>query len=174
MLIVPGPAGDDLFREAQREAFHLEVRDSYAVASESEGLRRFLAGEPDTTDYDRRPWAQFMRETTARGVAVRRVRVVSAPHSDYQRWLLSITGSNVAAGEDIRYVPRHLAGDVPPDDWWLFDGELVAYNLVDDDGWPAGMAVTSDPRIAEYCRRVRDRLWSIATPYAEYVGTVPR
>ncbi|MGV9666916.1 DUF6879 family protein [Nocardia niigatensis] len=174
MLIVHGPAGDDLFREAQREAFHLEVRDSYAVASESEGLRRFLAGEPASTDYDQRPWAQFMRETTARGVAVRRVRVVTVPHSDYQRWLLSITGSNVASGEDIRYVPRHVAGDIPPDDWWLFDGQLVAYNLVDGAGRPAGMAVTGDPQIAQYCRGVRDRLWSIATPYVDYVSSSPR
>lgn len=174
MRIVHGPAGDDLFREAQREAFHLEVRDSYAVASESDGLRRYLDGEPDPTDYGQRPWAKFMRETTGRGVAVRRVRIVSVPHSDYQRWLLSITGSNIAAGEDIRYVARHLAGQVPPDDWWLFDGDLVAFNLVNDAGQPAGMAITSDGGIAEYCRSVRDRLWSIATPYADYVGAVSR
>ncbi|MET8874436.1 DUF6879 family protein [Nocardia sp. NPDC004604] len=172
MLLVHGPAADDLFRKCRHEAFHLEVRDTYAVASESEGLRRFLAGEPDPTDYGQRPWAQFMRETVGRGVTVRRVRVVTVPHSDYQRWLLSITVSNVAAGEDIRYVPRHHAGNVPPDDWWLFDDELVAFNLVDRDGRPAGMAVTSDLEIVDRCRGVRDRLWALATPYADYLNSV--
>lgn len=98
-----------------------------------------------------------------------RVRVVTIPHSDYQRWLLSVTPGNIAAGEDIRYVPRQAAGKVPPDDFWLFDGHTVGYNLADREGSPAGVAVTEDPDIAAYCRSVRDRLWKMATPYAEHV-----
>jgi hypothetical protein len=136
-------------------------------------LRRFLNGEPELAEYGERPWVAFMRETVARGVAVRRVRIVTVPHSDYQRWLLSITSSNIAAGEDIRYVPRHLAGDIPPDDWWLFDGARVAFNLVDAEGQPAGLALTEDHRIVEYCIAVRDRLWEIATTYADYVSGKP-
>jgi hypothetical protein len=101
-----------------------------------------------------------------------RVRVVTIPHSDYQRWLLSVTGGNVEAGEDIRYVPRHLAGEVPPDDWWLIDNERVVFNLVDEKGAQAdGLAITTDPRIVEYCQSVKQRLWRSATPYAEYVGS---
>nr|WP_245720390.1 DUF6879 family protein [Nocardia uniformis] len=97
---------------------------------------------------------------------------MTVPHSDYQRWLLSITGSNVAAGEDIRYVQRNAAGAITPDDWWLFDDVRVAFNLVDQDGRPAGMAVTDDPGIAKYCRDVRDRLWQFATPYVDYIAGV--
>ncbi|MCP2315328.1 hypothetical protein APR12_000658 [Nocardia amikacinitolerans] len=157
-----------LFRELERDAFHLEVRDSYAVPNESERLRRFLAGEPPLDT--RTPWQDLMRETTGRGVSVSRVRVVTVPHSDYQRWLLSVTVHNVAAGEDIRYLPRHLAGEVPPDDWWLMDDERVVYNLTDAAGAPAGLGETTDPRIVEYCRSVRQRLWASAIPYAEYAN----
>ncbi|MEU1520852.1 DUF6879 family protein [Nocardia rhamnosiphila] len=160
-----------LFRQAERSAFHLEVRDTYAVPSESEPLRRFLAGEPPTDDeFLSRPWTDLVRETTGRGVTVGRVRVVTVPHSDYQRWLLSVTGSNIDAGEDIRYLPRHLAGTVTPDDFWLFDSHTVGFNLVDHDGKPAGAAVTHDPDIAAHCRSIRDRLWEMATPYTEYVS----
>ncbi|GAB2553614.1 DUF6879 family protein [Nocardia heshunensis] len=81
MLRAHGQSGE-LFRECQFDAFHLEVRDSYAVPSESEGLRRFLNGEPAATDYSSRPWVQLIRETSARGVVVRRVRAVTVPHSD--------------------------------------------------------------------------------------------
>ncbi|WP_416567102.1 DUF6879 family protein [Nocardia testacea] len=40
----------------------------------------------------------------------------------------------------------------------------------DRDGRPAGAAVTKDPGIAAHCRSIRDRLWEMATPYAEYVS----
>ncbi len=171
MLLLRGDSADDPFRACQRSAFHLEVRDSYATPSESEPLRRFLDGEPTPAEYAERPWVTFMRDTVTRGVDVSRVRVVTVPHSDYQRWLLSITAGNVAAGEDIRYVPRHLAGEVPPDDWWLFDEQQVAFNLIDQDGRPAGMAVTTDPGVVAYCLSARQRLWELAVPFADYAGT---
>jgi len=151
-----GDAVDSLWETARDSAFHLEVRDTYAVPSESEPLRRFLAGEP-AEDYGDRPWTRMMREVTGRGVTVRRVRVVTEPLSGYQRWMLSVTGTNVDAGEDIRYLPRHLTSEVPSDDWWLFDDATVAYNLIDADGRPAGLAVTRDHDIAAHCVRVRDR-----------------
>ncbi|MGV9675855.1 DUF6879 family protein [Nocardia sp. NPDC003482] len=174
MQLLRGDAADDPFRECRRSAFHLEVRDAYTTATESEPLRRFLNGEPTPADYAERPWIQFMRETIARGVVVSRIRVVTEPHSDYHRWLLSITASNIAAGEDIRYVPRHRAGDVPLDDWWLFDEREVAFNLVDHAGRPAGMAVTTDPGIVGECLSVQRRLWPSAIPFADYVGASPQ
>ncbi|MEV6767089.1 DUF6879 family protein [Nocardia sp. NPDC051030] len=171
MLRVHGQSGE-LFRECRFDAFHLEVRDTYAVPSESEELRRFLNGEPTTVDYSSRPWIQLMRDTTARGVTVRRVRVITVPHSDYHRWLLSITHSNAEAGEDIRYLPRHLAGEVPTDDWWLYDDARVAFNLIDSGGKPDGMAVTSDDGIVAHCLSTRDRLWQSAIPFVDYVDSV--
>ncbi|QIS21019.1 DUF6879 family protein [Nocardia terpenica] len=159
-----------LFRECRSEAFHLEVRDTYAVPSESESLRRFLNGDPPLPEYGKRPWTELVQETVGRGVIVSRVRVVTVPHSDYQCWLLSITAGNVDAGEDIRYLPRHLAGEVPSDDWWLMDDERVVFNLVDQQLKPAGVAITTDPQMVEYCQRVKQRLWSLATPYVDYVG----
>lgn len=169
-----GDDWDDLFHECRESAYHMEVRDTYAVASESEPLRRFLEGEPPPV-YDKSDWTDLIREMTGRGVAVSRIRVVTVPHSDYQRWLLSVTGENVGAGEDIRYLPRHLVdpADVPADDWWLFDGQRVAFNLVDQAGRPAGVAVTTDPGIAAYCRAVQQRLWPSATPYREYIDEPP-
>lgn len=112
-----------------------------------------------------------MRRLARRGVTVSRVRVITVPHSDYQRWLLSETVDNIEAGEDIRYLPRHLAGEVPTDDFCLFDNRTVAFNLIDREGGPAGAAVTTDPNIANYCLSAKERLWELATPYAEYVVT---
>lgn len=171
MQLLHGNPWPDLFGECKREAFHLEVRDTYAVPQESEPLRKFLDGEPDDfawfTD-----WKQLVQHTTDRGVAVRRVRVVTVPHVDYQRWLLTLTAVNAEAGEDIRYLPRHLvdAGLVPSDDYWLLDEERVFFNLVDANGRAAGAtALTTDARIVEFCRTAKEHLWALATPYADYV-----
>lgn len=130
------------------------------------GYARSSPHEP--APYTFTPWQDLMRETTGRGVSVSRVRVVTEPHSGYQRWLLSVTGYNEDAGEDIRYIPRHLAGEVPSDDWWLMDGARVVYNLTDSTGAPAGLAVTTDPGIVAYCHEVRERLWKFAIPFGEY------
>ncbi|WP_040775718.1 DUF6879 family protein [Nocardia pneumoniae] len=162
----------DLFRSCQQEAFHLEVRDTYAVPNESEPLRRFLDGEPDDNSWFE-PWGQLVRETTGRGVAVTRVRVVTVPHTDYQRWLLALTALNAEAGEDIRYLPRQFvsADQVPSDDFWLLDDARVFFNLVDENGRAVGAtALTTDARIVEYCRNAKQRLWPLATPYTEYVA----
>lgn len=162
------------FRAARKSAYHMELRDEYAVSSESEALRRFLNGEPPP-ECEIIDWLDLIREVTCRGVVVSRVRVVAVPHSGYQRWLLSVTGENVEAGEDIRYLPRHRVdtADLPADDWWLFDDEQVAFNLVDADGRPAGMAVTHDPAIAAYCRSLKERLFPLATPFHKYVRENP-
>ncbi|MBF6176520.1 DUF6879 family protein [Nocardia blacklockiae] len=170
MLLVGGDPWPEWFLGLRRSAFHLEVRDSYSEASEDNRLRAFLAGEPPPEESPV-PWHALMRATTERGVSVTRVRVVTEPLTDYHRWLLSITGRNIASGEDIRYLPRAEAGEVPPDDWWLFDDERVVFNLADSTGSPAGAAVTTDRGIVDYCRGVRDRLWQLATPYKEFTAT---
>lgn len=172
MELRPTNAWAKAFQECRMSAFHLEVRDAYAVPAESEPLRRFLNGEPPIDEGGDDPWDNLMRDIAARGVNVSRIRVVTLPHSDYQRWLLSVTHENIEAGEDIRYLPRHLAGEVPPDDWWLFDDERVAFNLVDSNGRPAGTALTVDPKIVAYCRGIKERLWRSAVPYADYVASV--
>lgn len=160
----------DLFTEARKSAFHMEVRDVYAVPEESEPLRRFLAGESDD-GYDADDWIELITTLAARGVSMSRIRVVTVPHSDYQRWLLSVTGPSVEAGEDIRYIDRGSvnAADVPTDDWWIFDDEKVAFNLVDPEGKPVGPGITTDPGIVKYCRTVKDRLWRSAVPYSQHI-----
>ncbi|WP_373862818.1 DUF6879 family protein [Nocardia amamiensis] len=45
---------------------------------------------------------------------------------------------------------------------------LVAFNLVDANGGPAGVAVTTDPGIVSHCRTVKERLWSLAAPFTEF------
>jgi hypothetical protein len=158
-----------IFRRSQR-AFHLELKDSYNVAHEDEPFRKWLVGEPDSYEW-RRDWLTFIGEVTAAGTAVRRVRVATAPHTDYFRWEIALTPQNIAAGEDVRYVPRHLTDGMalPGDDCWLFDDNELVLSIFTPDGRAGAFVHDTDrQKIAQY-RAARDRIWAIAIPYREYV-----
>ena len=88
-----------------------------------------------------REWAGLARETVARGVVLRRARVVSEPVTDYIRWKHAITERhNVALGERVRWLPRRLASDLalPGNDLWLIDERRVLFHWFTGDGEWAG------------------------------------
>ncbi|MCP2319463.1 hypothetical protein APR12_004831 [Nocardia amikacinitolerans] len=175
MQLLQGDAINELISECKREALHLELLDAYDNPEESAEFRRFLAGEPD--DYAwMNGWAGFVRELGDRNVAMCRARVVTVPHTDWTRWGLEVAAVNVAAGEDVRYLPRHLIdpADIGVDDWWLLDDQLVIYTLFDSGGACMGAAATTDRHLVGRCREIWDRLWSKAVPHAEYHVTTPR
>lgn len=106
MLLVQGEAFNALFRQAKREAFHLEVRDDYYPEGYPP-LVRFLNNEPEDYEWFQ-PWLSLVKEITGRGVAINRARVVTEPYNDYTRYAKHVARLNVEAGEDVRYLPRHL------------------------------------------------------------------
>ncbi|MGY4098465.1 DUF6879 family protein [Nocardia sp. R16R-3T] len=46
----------------------------------------------------------------------------------------------------------------------MFDDAVLAYTIFELSGRWAGGAVTTDPRLVEYCRTVKERVWALATP----------
>jgi hypothetical protein len=156
---------------ASKRAFHLEQRDSYNVAAEDEPFGRWLRGEPD--DYAwHQDWLVFLRQATAAGVTVQRVRLAGVPHTDYIRWGLDVSPLNIKAGEDIRYLPRHLADDIklPEEDYWLLDGDTLILSVFSADGRTGSFAREPSPELLRQCLAVRDQVWDRAKPYAQYVN----
>ena len=171
MELLQGEAFDELLHSFTRMAFHLEVQDSYHTPDEAGPCELFLAGQDDDFAWHQ-PWLNLVRNVTASGRSIRRARVVSVPHVDYTRWGLTVAPHNIEAGEDIRWLPRHLinADALTADDYWLFDGDLVVFTVFEPSGRFAGGAATKDPKIVAYCREVWDRVWAAATPHSEYVS----
>jgi hypothetical protein len=168
------PLSYDGFKAMARRsgrAFHLELKDSYNVAAEDGPFGKWQRGEPD--DYSwHQDWLSFLREATAAGVRVQRVRVVSLPHTAYTRWGLSMSRLNVEAGEDMRYLPRHLATDIdfPPEDYWLLDDDKLVLSVFSEDGRTGGFALEADSEVLRQSTAARDQAWNRAIPYARYVG----
>lgn len=170
-LITPAQR-DKLFDTFERDAFHLELRDDYGSPIEDTPYARWQRHEKD--DYAwLTPWMSLMKRVRGEGKTVRRVRVVSEPHSQYVGWEHSLTHLNIEAGEDIRWLPRHqvpegIAFPVQGNDWWLYDDRLLAVGHFDSEGRVLGSEVIDDPDIVAECVRLRELLWSIATSHSEY------
>lgn len=169
MRLLQDPEFDDLFRTFDYTAFHVELQDSYHTPEEAGPFELFLQGKPDDFSWHQ-PWLRLVREATQAGKSIRRVRLVSVPHGDYTRWGLSVAPLNIQAGEDIRWLPRHLARgiDFPSQDYWLFDDDRVVFTIFDEDGRFMGGTPVSDPQIIQQCRTVYRQVWALAIPHEQY------
>ncbi|MFD9111645.1 DUF6879 family protein [Streptomyces bottropensis] len=167
------PTFDELIGSAQRSAVHLEMRDTYAVDYERGPFADWRAGfrhDPADRASWWRPWLDLISETVARGVVVRRARIVSEPVSEYTRFLYDGTFTNVAAGEQVRWLPRRRASDIalPGNDFWLIDDRLIRWNHFTGDGASGGGEISEDPAAVKLCVEAFEAVWARAVPHENY------
>ena len=166
----PDPPFGTLLRACSSCAVHLEMRDSYD--REDPWFQAWLVG--DQEEFGRRlaprPWLDLIAEVTGRGVEVRRVRIVSEPVTDYIRFEHATTASNVTAGEQIRWLPRHLATGLllPANDFWVFDGRQAQFNYFSGRGEFLVTRLAPDPAIARQCTAAFEAAWERAVAHQEY------
>ncbi|MBD0748000.1 DUF6879 family protein [Streptomyces sp. CBMA152] len=167
------PTLEDRLRGCTRSAVHLEMRDGYMRSDP-----RFVAwqngarDDPADSDPDRRPWLRLVGDLVAQGVAVRRARIVSEPVADYIKFEHHLTGPNVKAGEQVRWLPRRRTSGLalPGNDFWLFDGASVLFHHFAGDGElaPDDEEFTDDPRVVKLCADAFDAVWTLAVDHSEY------
>ncbi|GLW04669.1 DUF6879 family protein [Streptomyces lavendulae] len=168
------PSFADLLGAAQHSAVHLEMRDSYAVGDEVDAFAEFrrtgVVRDPFGAGWA--SWAAMVQPAVARGVVMRRARIVSEPVTDYIRYEHANTVGNIKAGEDVRWLPRHLASalTLPGNDFWLFDGKLVQFNLfTGDGGWASPPKQWSeDSTVTRLCASAFEQVWERAVPHEQY------
>jgi hypothetical protein len=104
-------------------------------------------------------WLTMIREATQEGRRFSRVRVVSTPLTDYSRFGIFCSEYTNAAGEDIRYLTRDQAGELPDYDYWLFDSRKLVKMLLDDEENFLGAEVIDDPAVIVDHNYWRDAAW---------------
>jgi hypothetical protein len=105
------------------------------------------------------------------GSRFRRARVVSEPLAPYIRFEHHMTGAtNVAAGEDVRWLPRRFASDLrlPGNDFWLFDDRLIRFHLFSGEGEIVEDELCTDPAVIRMCAAAFESVWERAIPHAAY------
>jgi hypothetical protein len=156
----------ELFTSFDDTAWHLETRGVYCIADEQDAFARFLAGQPVGLDWFE-PWLKQIRELTAQGRQIRRVRLIDEPPTEYQRFELWGAPHNIAAGEQISYLAtdRGRKLGLPDHDFWLFDSNRVVVSHFTDDGRLIGDELISDQEAVSAHCRWWTMAWTHATPY---------
>jgi uncharacterized protein DUF6879 len=163
------PATYPLLRACRADAIHLELRDSYTPndpiwtdwrdGRQVDPVRRY------------RSWFELVSAATARGVRVRRARIVSEPVTAYVRFEHAITAAlNLGAGEQVRWLSRRDAWDllVPGCDLWVFDRDVVICNVFDGEGNWVDEDRHDDPVAATTIADAFEAIWERAIDHKAY------
>ncbi|RMI44307.1 DUF6879 family protein [Streptomyces triticirhizae] len=159
--------------KTRHSAVHLEMRDNY-TPNDPEFVRwragHRYEGDPARLPEWWGPWGDLVRETTARGVVMRRARIVSEPVTDYIRYEHDITFANVAAGELVRWLPRRNAADIPlpGTDLWMFDNESVLFTYFSGIGEVVDREWRTEPDVVRRVASAFEAVWERAIPHEEY------
>jgi hypothetical protein len=159
------PPFSELIAATTTSAVHLEMRDAYTPSDPQ--FLEWKAGKPRPVPASP-AWYELVRAHVARGVRFRRARIVSEPVSDYIRFEHEATaGLNVAAGEEVRWLPRRRASDLclPGNDFWLFDDRLVRFHHFSGDGDIVEDEMVADPAAAARCSAAFEAVWERAVPH---------
>jgi hypothetical protein len=151
---------DELLAECKQSAIKLEFRDLYMTSDP--GYLAWQAGDLDRAVEEYADWTALARSAGARGVRMRRARVVSEPVSEYIAFEHAVTSRvNIAAGELIRWVPRQQTSDLafPGNDVWVFDELVVQFCFFAGDGRFTGNDVATDPAVVKFCVSAFEAAW---------------
>ena len=160
---------DELLGRCVRSAVHLEMRDGYMRSDPA--FVDWQAGQRLDPATRWPQWSAMLSEAIGRGVIIRRARIISEPISDYVHFEHEITDDlNIAAGEDVRWLPRRQATDLvlPGNDFWLFDGQLVLVNHFDGAGEATAPELIDQPSTVKLCASAFEAVWERAVPHSEY------
>ncbi|MBL0886196.1 hypothetical protein HGK34_07920 [Myceligenerans sp. I2] len=99
-------------------------------------------------------WCDQIRDQTARGVRVERVRVHQDPPTDYQRWVRWVGRWNEEAGEVMYYTtPERVAAVglqvAGADDWWLLDDTALIRMTYQQPGIATSYLVTDPAEVGK-------------------------
>ncbi|MGW5651991.1 DUF6879 family protein [Streptomyces humi] len=145
----------------------------YGVAEEDEDFAAWQAGNGYVLD-DRPAWWNSFHGTVSdavgRGVVVRRARIVSEPVTEYIRYEHWCTPQNLAAGEDVRWLPRRLASDllIPGNDLWIFDNRLIRFSLFAGNGRFVEDVMEDAPDVVKRHVEAFESVWERAVPHADF------
>lgn len=145
------------------------MRDHYNSPRETESFRKFVAGESDNLAWFQN-WLGMVREATTEGRRFSRVRVVSIPLTDYSRFGLWTSQFTNNAGDDIRYLRRDEAADLPNYDYWLFDSRKLVRMHFGDDNTFLGAEIIEDPAVIVAHNYWRDTAWHRAVRRDDFVA----
>jgi hypothetical protein len=167
---------EEFFALFRRSAWRLEALPAYGTAESVPAFGTWLkTGElvPLAERPAKIAWMTAVREATAQGRRLGRVRILHQPRVPFEDYELATYPENVEAGEDVRIADaaEHSDLTVLDTDFWLLDDELVLVMDYDDDGRFRDLAPTRLPSVLRMARRRRDFAIARSVLLARYLAT---
>jgi len=160
-----------LLQNFRRSAFRLETLERYTVPQEAEWFAtwRRTSRLPELTP-ENDSWLRRVRDHTRAGRVMQRVRVVSTPLTDYERFELALFPPSLEAGEDIRVISRSVLRStlVLREDFWLFDRQTAIMLRYDS----AGTFLSAEPGQPGLCQSQCDEALARSIPLKEFLATL--
>ncbi|WP_320783847.1 DUF6879 family protein [Streptomyces sp. CRN 30] len=171
--LIPFGEAAHYLTDLRHTAWRLETRRGYAADRRSEPWARWQAGQ-DVAHDEPDAWRRNVAEQTARGVRYGRVRIVDDPPTEGQRFLLTRAPSNVAVGDEVRYLWRSEAEQLglPDFDFWLVDSRFLLRFRFDAEDNTLGVVVSEDPAEVLAACQARDAAWHHAVPAEQFAEQV--
>ena len=146
----------------------MELRDNYAV--DAELFTAWRTGDQATLERKVSTWHAQVAARVGSGVEIRRVKVVSEPLSQYQRFTFDVSTAAADAGEQIRWLPRRLTSTIalPGNDFFVLDDQTALFNVLDGSDNRAEQQFFTDTDVVAMCRDAFEAAWTRAIPYREY------
>jgi hypothetical protein len=159
----------------RRSAFRLETLPEYRVEQEVEWLAEWRrSGTVPQLSPENDSWCKLIHEARSSGRRMQRVRLVSSPLTDYERFELATFRDSVTAGEEIRICHREswkrIETDANPGDFWLFDEQTTIMLNYDPEGRFQG----TEDGVSSICIRQRDLALEHSIPLADFLARTTR
>jgi hypothetical protein len=170
MVAVAAPDLATLLTNAQRRAYHLEMRDQYVDGDPRAYEVWLMTGQTDGTDDEAwAEWGEMLAPLVKAGADIRRARIVSVPLAPYIRFEFTGTWHNLECGEQVRWVPRREVSDLalPGNDLWIVDGDLLFLHF-SGEGVLTGVEASTDRNLFDFCLNAFERVWERGIDHADF------
>jgi hypothetical protein len=159
----------------KQTAFRLETLPEYRVEQEAKWFAEWQrAGTVPELTPDNDSWCKLLSEAKSAGRRMQRVRLVTTPLTEYERFELATFRDSVAAGEEIRICHRESWKRIEAadnlDDFWLFDDETTIMLKYDAEGRFQG----TENGVPAMCTRHRDLALEHSIPLADFIARTTR
>ncbi|MGH3984284.1 MAG: DUF6879 family protein [Pseudonocardiaceae bacterium] len=162
-----------LYRGITHRALRLETRQRYAVPWEDEGLAAWRRGEPEPATPQMERTFETLRQVSASGRRIGRVRFVELPLTEYSRHEFEVAYPRLTeVGEEIHVLDRalHPEFDHVREDFVVFDEASVMWYRYTAEDILTGYDYTEDPDMVRDCVALAEEVRAAAVSYREFTA----
>lgn len=123
----------EYFNSFKKNAFRVEILQSYNVDEEQKAYRYFLLNKK-LPEWFWEDWCDIIKQAKTRWAKMQRVHLINFPINPYISFELEVYKKNITAWEEIYYIPLEKLETEIKSDFWIFDDNAVLEMYYDNNG----------------------------------------